>query len=126
MISIPSPTTILVPLHEGFDPVKFTVKFTDDMLNLRDPKANDSGIRFITVCILESNIYYASPFCGVAILHPTDYHDQTIGNRLAYRRAVWNFMNSNSYPINEKAVWDMFRRALWVSQQSTHIQIVAE
>jgi hypothetical protein len=113
MISIPSSIAIFVPLYENLRPIEFTVKFTDEMLNLRAPKANDSGIRFITVCILESRFYSASPFSGVAILHPKDYHNQTVGNRLAFKRAVWSFIGSAPYVFKEKATWDKFRRAYW-------------
>ena len=111
---IPRHTVIKVPVFESDEPYPFTVTFTDEMLFLRTTTAADSGIRFITICVLESNIFSASPFCGVAILHPRDYHNETIANRLAFKRAVLNFVNSIPFePRKEKATWDMFRRALW-------------
>lgn len=111
MDSIPRPTVIKVPLHKGFKPLEFTVSFTDAMIKLPS-KGDNSGTRFITVCLMQSNLYTSSPWCGVAVLHPNDIHSQEIGNRLAFQRAVFNFCNSQPFR-DGKNIWDLFRKALW-------------
>lgn len=112
MDSIPRPTVIKVPLFPGQDPAEFTVNFTDAMIKL-PAKGDNSGTRFITVCVLRSEIFKASPWSGVAVLHPNDIHSQEIGNRLAFQRAVFNFWNSLTFRQDEKKTWDLFRQALW-------------
>ena len=112
MDSIPRPTVIKVPLVPGQDSVEFTVSFTDAMIKL-PAKGDNSGTRLITVCVLRSEIFKASPWSGVAILHPNDIHSQETGNRLAFQRAVMNFHNRLIFSEDEKKTWDLFRKALW-------------
>lgn len=112
MDSIPRPTVIKVPLWPNHKPAEFSVSFTDAMIKVL-AKGDNSGSRLITVCVLQCPLFKASPWSGVAVLHPNDIHHQETGNRIAFQRAVMDFCNRMNFRQDEKKTWDMFRKALW-------------
>lgn len=112
MDSIPRPTVIKVPFWSWHPPVEFSVSFTDAMIKA-PAKGDNSGTRFITVCVLQCTVLKNSPWSGVAILHPNDIHSQETGNRIAFQRAVLDFCNRQNFRQDEKKTWDLFRKALW-------------